>query len=280
MTTMHTAAATYVQISREELEAWMDSIGYRGKWKRDPKYAGVYLIELSPTVGVKLSSTIGSKDDAMGVGQASMQLALVSLVTGRVLNKKAQGQSHFKRTTGWAKTWAGGIDTMKKAYLASADFYDVIASIEDREKYKVEVLEEISSVPGWNTDPELSGFYRKVEKGGVLMPREWGVVREAKSRPAKQKEPQQDQQSSPTGESSAPLPTNDLQEKRLAALRELWVSARRSGDDWTMNFTQDVATKWVAQGRRLSGPQLRIITEKLDKYRVTTPDGRASDLFR
>lgn len=273
MMTMHTAAATYVQISREELEAWLDSIGYRGKWKRDPKYAGVYLIELSPTVGVKLSSTIGSKDDAMGVGQASMQLALVSLVTGRVLNKKAQGQSHFKRTTGWAKTWAGGIDTMKKAYLASADFYDAISVIADREKYQRDLIDRISAIPGWNTDSELAGYYRKVEKGGVLMPRELAVVEEAMKRPAKTVDPQK---IAPVGVGSR----DELQERRMAALRELWVRARRIGDDWTMNFAEDIAKKWVAQGRGLSGPQLRIVTEKLDKYRVDSGNERASDLFR
>jgi hypothetical protein len=169
---------------------------------------------------------------------------------------------------------------MKKAYLASADFYDVIAAIEDREKYKAEVLQEISSVPGWNSDSELAGFYRKVEKGGVLMPREWNVVREAKARPAKKSDPQHQAPSQSHGDMAAPPPLVDLQEKRLGALRELWVRARRAGDDWTMNFTQDIATKWVSQGRRLSGPQIRIITEKLDQYRVGTPSDRASDLFR
>jgi hypothetical protein len=275
MMTTHTAAATYVQISREELEGWLDTIGYRGKWKRDPKYAGVYLIELAPTVGVKLSSTIGSKDDAMGVGQASMQLALVSLMTGKVLNKKAQGQSHFKRTTGWAKTWAGGIDTMKKAYLASADFYDVISTIADRDKYQRDLLEKISLIPGWNSDAELAGYYRKIEKGGILMPRELGVIEEAAKRPAKTVDPQR-----PTPVNAPNVPTDNLQEQRVAALRELWVRARRAGDDWTMNFAEDIAKRWVGEGRRLSGPQIRIITEKLDKYRVGTPSDRASDLFR
>lgn len=272
METTRTAAATYVQISREELEGWLDSIGYRGKWSRDAKYAGVYLIELSPTVGVKLSSTIGSKNDAMGAGQASMQLSLVSLVTGKVLNKKAQGQSHFKRTTGWAKTWASGIDTMKKAYLASADFYDALSVIEDRERYRRDLIDKISAIPGWNSDAELAGYYRKLEKGGVLMPRELDAIEEAENRPAKTNDPQ----------SQAPVnaPADNLKERRMSALRELWVRARRTEDDWTMKFAEDIAKRWVGEGRRLSGPQIRILTEKLDKYRVGTSNDRASDLFR
>ena len=271
MNTIHTAAATYVQISRDDLEAWLNSIGYQGKWKRDPRYAGTYLIEFSPTVGVKLSSTIGSKDDAMGRGKASMQLALVSLITGKVLNKKAQGQDHFKRTTGWAKTWAGGIETMKKAYLSSADFYDAISVIEDRDKYRSDLLEEISTIAGWSNDAELAGFYRKVEKGGVLMPREQMVIAEAKSRPAKTPDPQK-VQVTPSGD--------DATEAKVDALRKLWVMSRRSGDEWTMKFAEDIATKFVSQGRNLSAPQIRVVVEKLKKYRVPDVSGNpAFELF-
>jgi hypothetical protein len=271
MDTIHTAAATYVQISRDELEDWLNTIGYRGKWERDPRYAGTYLIELSPTVGVKLSSTIGSRDDAMGRGKASMQLALVSLVTGKVLNKKAQGQSHFKRTTGWKKTWATGIETMKKAYLASADFYDVISVIEDRDKYRSDLLEEISTIAGWSSDAELAGFYRKVEKGGVLMPREQKVIEEAKDRPAKIPDPQKEEVT-PSGD--------DATEAKIDALRKLWVASRRSNDDWTMRFAEDIATKFVSQGRNLSAPQIRVVVEKLKKYRVPDMNGDpAFELF-
>ena len=275
-----TAAATYVQISRDELEGWLDAIGYRGKWKRDPRFAGVYLIALADNVAVKLSSTIGSSDDAMGRGKASMQLSLVSTATGRVVNKKAQGQDHFKRTTGWKKTWEAGIDTMRKAYLSSSDFYDAIALIEDRDKYQADLLAIIEAVPGWGSDAELVGYHRKLDRGGVLMLRELKYVRDAKDRPA-QPEPVRPEPVRPEPVEQRPsrgVPDN--QEERLAALRELWKRANQRGDMWTMDFTKSIAQGFVAKGRKLSGPQLRIVVDKLNQYRVQGSNGSpASELF-
>ena len=80
-------AGTYVQIDRDELERWLDSLpNLVGRAERVPNRAGVYILPLSEFVGVKLMSTIGSSDDAMGRGMAPMQLALVFLVTGQTLN--------------------------------------------------------------------------------------------------------------------------------------------------------------------------------------------------
>jgi len=291
--TRRTAAATFVQISREELEEWINDIGYRGHWERDPKYAGVYLLKLSPSVAVKLSSTIGSRDDAMGVGKASMQLALVSTVTGRVLNKKAQGQSHFKRTVGWKKTWAAGVETIKKAYLGASDFYDVIAVIADRDAYKTDMIKRIETVPGWDHDAEMVGLYRKIERGGVLMPREVEAIAEAKNRrPARGPDPQRiEQRQEPArtgpGRQTPEEDPNDtrqnpdeVRELRLDALRKLWVSARRANDAWTMQFAEDVAKKFVSVNRRLSGPQLRVIGEKMKSYAIPDLNGKpAHELF-
>lgn len=286
--TRRTAAATFVQISREELEEWINDIGYRGHWERDPKYAGVYLLKLSPSVAVKLSSTIGSRDDAMGVGKASMQLALVSTVTGRVLNKKAQGQSHFKRTVGWKKTWAAGVETIKKAYLGASDFYDVIAVIADRDAYKADMIKRIETIPGWDHDAEMIGLYRKIERGGVLMPREVDAIAEAKNRrPARGPDPQRIE---PNREQERPDPReepdnarqnlDEVRELRLDALRKLWRVARKSNDEWTMQFAEDIAKKYVSVNRRLTGPQLRIVGEKLKNYRIPDLNGDpAHELF-
>lgn len=278
------AGATFVQVSRDELEAWLDAIGFHGKWERDQRYQGVYLLKLAPSVAVKLSSTIGSKDDAMGVGKASMQLALVSTVTGRTLNKKAQGQSHFKRTVGWKKTWAAGVDTMKKAYLASSDFYDAIAEIADRDAYKDDLLIGIEKIPGWENDRELLSFYRKVERGGVLMPRELAAVKEAMARPLpKTPDPQRIEPGPAKAEGGFtydPASIEITKELRIDALRKLWVLAKRGDDAWTMQFAQDIAQKYVAQGRRLSGPQLHIVSEKLKSYRIIDSNGKpAQELF-
>lgn len=273
MTPMIHEAATYVQITRDELEDWLDSIGFRSKWERDSKYKGVYLLKLSPTVAIKLSSTIGAEGAGMDVGKASMQLRLVSTATGHVLNKKAQGKSHFKRTSGWKKTWQQGIETMKRAYLASSDFYDAISVIKDRDAYQRDMMDLIKSVPGWDTDNELANLHRKVERGGVLMPREVDFVEKAKSRPAKMPDPQGLRD---TGEDvdERKLEQRQRQEAQVDALRKLWVVARRANDEWTMQFTQDMAQKYVQAGRAMSGPQIRVIVEKLKKYGIVALDGQ------
>lgn len=275
------AGSTYVQISREELEEWLNSIGFHGKWERDSRYAGIYLLKIGPAVAVKLSSTIGGADDAKERGKASMQLSLVSSVTGRVLNKKAQGQDHFKRTLNWKKTWAAGIDTMKKAYLSSADFYEAIAVIADREAYKIDHLKEIEGIPGWDNDSDLIRLYRKLENNGVLMGHELDLISDAKKRPVQPTpDPQRVRSTGAPGEGQTFESPDQRKESRLSALRKLYAIARRNNDEWTMNFAEDIAKKWVMQGRALTGPQLRIVSEKMSQYRI--PDDRggpAHNLF-
>ena len=275
----HTAG-TYVQVSREDLEAWLNEIGYQGKWSRDSRYAGVYLILVGPNVAVKLSSTIGSTDDAMGRGQASMQLSLVSSVTNKVLNKKAQGQSHFKRTTGWKKTWEAGIDTMKKAYLSSSDFYDAIAVITDRDEYRLENMARIEGVDNWDKDQDLVRIYRKVDTGGVLVSRDYQDMeraeKKAKDLLVERKNLEKSQREAP------PVPAPPVQkteDPRVVALRTLWVQAKRSGDEWTKGFIESIG-KQVQAGRNLSGPQISNVAKKLDLYKIQTQDGKpASTLF-
>jgi len=281
MTTVTAAGGTFVMISREELEEWLNSIGFAGNWDRDTRYQGIYLLKLSPTVAVKLSSTIGSKDDVMGKGRAAMQLSLVSTVTGRTLNKKAQGQDHFKRTSGWKKTWATGIDTMKKAYLSSADFYDAISVIPDRDAYRTDLLQRIEAIPGWDNDGELISISRKVDRGGVLMKGELQAIEDAEKRPKpKAPDPQRIEPGNAPGEGVTYRSPEVMKDLRLDALRKLWVMAKRSNDEWTMNFAQDMATKWIDPGRRLSGPQLRVIGDKLHQYRIPDKNGEpAFNLF-
>jgi hypothetical protein len=128
-------ATTYVQISRRDLEQWLNTMPrFRGNWWLDKQTAGIYYLPLSDNVAIKLSSTVGSEHDAMKKGRASMQLRLVSLVTGRVLNKKAQGQKGYHRTTNWQTNWKKGIDGFVAVYTKSADFYERIALPEDQQQ--------------------------------------------------------------------------------------------------------------------------------------------------
>ena len=266
---MEHIAGTYIQISREDLESWLNDSGYMGQWERDRKFAGIYVIKLSPSVAVKLSSTIGSEDDAMGRGQASMQLSLVSLVTGRVLNKKAQGQSHFKRTLGWKKTWKDGIETMRNAYMASADFYDTISLIEDREKYKTDLLKMIELAPGWGSSRILVNIHRRVEQGGVLVTRDMDDMKEEIA----------SLELADYEKKNPPLkPVVDDNEIKATAARALFVAARHEGDSWTVDFITSVG-KRIVNRQPLSAPQVKILKDKLTRYGIQDSNGKPASLL-
>lgn len=253
------AAATYVQISRDELEKWLDKLPLQGKWKVKKGYAGIYLLPLSDTVGVKLSSTIGSKDDAMGRGRASMQLALVSLVTGHVLNKKAQGQSHFKRTTNWKDTWRKGFDRIKQAYLKAQGFYDAIAVIEDREKYKKDLLKVIETVPGWESHRILADFHVRLEKGGILTAKQVGLLKSEVARSIKESPVPSVTPDEPTG--------SPIDDSLLERVRNLWRVAQRTQNNWLMSFAQSIGEQ-IKAGRRLTPRQEEVLDQNLRKYRL------------
>jgi hypothetical protein len=247
-------ASTYVQISRDDLEQWLDTLHLHSKWHLVPNKAGIYLLPLSDTVGVKLSSTIGSRDDAMGRGQASMQLALISLITGQVLNKKAQGQNHFARTTNWKLNWKVGIERMRETYLKSQGFYDALAEIEDREQYKIDILKRIESNPEWRNNQILADFHDRALKGGVLTGKQIELMERLtplKPTPAPvsvQVEPQRD-------------------EELYQRSRKLFQEATRSHDTWLEGFLRSVGPK-LRDGIALSPRQLEVLDQNLGKYKV------------
>jgi len=252
---------TYVQISRDELEQWISGLPLKGKWQVKPGYAGVYLLPLGQNVGVKLSSTIGSKDDAMGRGRASMQLALVSLVTNQVLNKKAQGQKHFKRTTNWKTTWRKGFDRLKQAYLKAQGFYDAIAVIEDREKYKNDLLREIETAPAWAGHKTLADFHVRLEKGGVLTAKQVGLLRAEVSKAVKNSPVPAVTPAEPSG--------SPIDDSLVARLRELWKVAQRSGDSWLMDFARNIGEK-VKAGESLTPRQEAVMEKNLKRHRLAS----------
>lgn len=246
-------AGTYVQISREEIEAWLDGLKWR--WSRVAGKAGIYLIHLSDNVAVKLSSTIGTRDDAMGKGRASMGLSLVSRVTDNLLNRRAKDRKHFKRTTNWRKTWVDGIAHWEGVYTKAKTFYDTIASIVDRDKYKADLISKIESRSDWASDSILADFHDKLSRDGVLMPKQVALLeRLAKG-----------------GGTSAPAAPveDDLTEQRLEDLRAIFRAARRQGDQWTMDFAQSVADQ-IKRGRDPSPKQRDIIRDKMQRYRLAS----------
>lgn len=124
----------YVEITREDLESWLRS-NFGSGWNRDQRTAGVYLIHLSDSVAVKLTSSIGRNDRNKGLGKASMKLSLVSRLINRPpLNAKARDRKSFMRTKGWKKTWLAGVRHWQGVYEKSADFYDSIGRGEEPNK--------------------------------------------------------------------------------------------------------------------------------------------------
>jgi len=256
-----TAADSYVEITRDELESWLDTLPLKGKWQLKTGRVSVYLLPLSSTVAVSLSSTVAFGEKAMGRGKASMNLALVSLVTGRTINRKAMGQAYFKRTTNWRVTWRKGFDRMEAAYKKSQGFYDALAAIEDRDKYKADILSRIEAFPGWEADNVLSDFYARVQRGGILTSRQLGLLDRTLA---------QDAADSPVTPAVAP-PTVD--DQLLQRVRELWKAARRSGDDWLMDFAKSIGQR-LKDGRDLSPKQQAALDRNLSRYRVGSTELR------
>jgi hypothetical protein len=237
--------STYVQITREEFEDWLNSLKF--DWQRKSGKAGVYQVLITDDIAVEISSSISQRDEAMSRARAAIHMKMISLVTGQTLNKKAQGQSHFKRTTGWRDSLKKGVDRIHSAYTKAQSFYDAIAKIEDRDQYKKDALEKIESFAGWEQNRILSDFHKRVERGGVLTEKQQAILDKFK--------PKQDEQSP------------DADEEFLNKLRRLYVSARKANDEWLMNFTESVGKQYKRTGR-LSDKQMKVVEKAMTKYRI------------
>ncbi len=245
---MKRSAGTYVQITREDLEYWLDA--FFPPWKRVAGKTGIYHLYVGTNVAVKLSSTIGSKDEVMGRGLAGMQLALISTVTGQTLNKKAQGQSHFARTTNWSPNWRKGVEKMKEAYLKSKGFYDALALIEDRDKYQQDLLQRIEAIPGWQSQNIFMDFHRKVQEGGILSTAQVEVIVKAEKAPA-------------------PKPAASADDEALLAkMRDLYRAAQKDGNRWLVEFLTSVGQQ-VKSGRRLSEKQQQVLSKSFNQYGIS-----------
>jgi hypothetical protein len=209
----------YVQINRAELEEWLkDAFG--SHWSRDQSKAGIYFIELSDRVAVKLSSTQKGSDSAVSIGRASMKLSLVSLADGSLLNAKAKDRKHFKRTINWKDTWKKGVDHWVGVYNKNPSFYEKIA---DRKEYKKEWLGMIDSIPMGGSDQKLIGYRDQLEGGGVLWDNQEDYIFDLHQR---------SQRRQPNPQLTQPLPV-DL-------LRKMWVEARRQQDSQGMESLKDL----------------------------------------
>jgi hypothetical protein len=162
----------YVEITREDFEKWLDaskSALSAKKWEKLPHRVGGYLIHLNDLVGIHVATSLHSGDRVMDVGDGSMKLRLVSLVHGRVLNKKATGKQYFQRTKNWQKTLLKGCQDLKRAYDQSKDFYDQIAVIEDQKAYIADKMKRIEAHE-WllNKNEFVRSLYTRLQGGGIL----------------------------------------------------------------------------------------------------------------
>ena len=272
-------AATYVEISRADLEAWLDSLGT--PWVRDSNRAGIYFIPLGPNVAIKVSSTIGSTDKGVGVGEGSMQLSLNSTVSGRTVNKKAQGQKGFNRTTNWRDNWRKGVETMREEYAKMPEFYERIASVADRDKYRAEVTARIAAIPGWHGDERLARMHKRVGEGNVLTERELDHVTQmerragvAASATAPRLPPPPPQRPTAPVAPAAPGPVRavapdayDPRDGRPVALREAYAIAKQVGKPDAMAFSRLLATQ-IADGVPTTEAQLRMVRAMLKDFGV------------
>lgn len=158
-------AATYVPITRDEFEAWLTEVWGAGNWNLRAGSAGVYRLKLGRKVSIQVSSSIGSADTNMSVGEGAIHVAMVGRVTGRTLNKKAVGKSRINRTKGWKGNLLAAVKAVEAEYNLRPNFYDAIA---DPEAYRSETLERIESVPGGAQSDFWRSLHDWVSSGKVL----------------------------------------------------------------------------------------------------------------
>jgi hypothetical protein len=251
------AGATYVQLTREEFEEWLDSTPYRGKWTLKSGTVGVYSLELSKNVGIEVSSSISGREEVMDRARASIQCRLVSLVTGQTLNKKAQGQSHVKRTSGWRQSLKKVIQRIEDAYFKSEGFYERIAVIEDRKAYQRDWLDRIESQEDWASDSAVKDFHDRIEKGAILSERQEEYLSSLLEKVEEEVEERIEQEEE----------TAQYNEDFLEALRNLYRAARKARDNWLMEFVESVGKQYKTRGS-LSDKQMAVLERNAEKYRV------------
>lgn len=262
--------ATYVQITRAEWEEWLDTLPF--KWKLKDGSVGLYHLMLSDNVAIEVRSTVSSREEVMDRAQASIQMRMISLVTGQVLNKKAQEQSRFHRTKNWRNTLAQALQRFKQVYEQSQSFYEAIARIADRDAYREEWIRKIEGVPGWETNRFLQDIHDRLAKRNILTEKQEAAVDRAVANAPSARQtpsgppPRQMGPAQPAHPGRFRVPTHwrdvipeppqdeadeahygPALQRTLQVVRALWVVVRNAGDDSDLKLVERV-------GRELARP--------------------------
>ena len=237
-------ATTFVQFTRDEFESWLTSVGH--KWKVKPGTAGIYVIPLSDTVAVEVSSSMTGRGDVVDYAGASMGARLVSLVTGFTLNKVAQGQNHVKRTINWRDNLGKVIDRLIDAYRKSSAFYDALAAIRDRALYKRDNIAKIEKVPNWSQNDFLKSLHERLTADGILTQKQLDALDRATSRPA-------------------PAPQEAPNPNLLGQVRALYAIGLDRKDHSIMDFAKTVG-QLMKEGKPGTGQQRAALNHLLGQY--------------
>jgi len=233
--------ASYVQITREELEDWLRAEAPQAIRSED--HTGVYIIPVSSNVAVYLSTSIGSEDKAVAKGRGACHMKLVSRITDRTLNRKGLQQTRYNRTSGWRKNWMEGMARMVAVYTEHREFYERLA-LETQEQYAARNIAEIDRM---GSSPFLLSLKEQLQKGRWLTTKQEAALAKGKPREVRS--------------------GIKLREQDLEVLRKLWVQARDANDEWTKKFVGNVGQRGKA-GEPLSRLQLEKLNDKLTEYRI------------
>jgi hypothetical protein len=166
-------AATYVQISREEFEDYLTSTIVpilRKSWSRKGTTAGVYVFPLSDFASLEISSSIGTRDEAMGVGNAAIHVRLKSADGRLTLNGKGEqdSKSRVNRTSGWRDSLTKLVRQYVSTYQKSPRFYDTISKYGKFDNYLEHWKDQIRGVNGWENSEFLGNLMGQLSSKKML----------------------------------------------------------------------------------------------------------------
>lgn len=286
---IHTAAARYVEITRSQFWQWLESLGLI--WEAVDKTSGIFLLHLSDNVGIKLSTSLTWDGTVMGVGNASMKMAMVSRVDGKVLNRKATGRSYIQRTKNWRSNLEDGIKNLRAAYTKSRNYYEKMAVVNPREYNQkwtsaTEQALLVADLDSRDRNKLLDCLGRlKRNKRSLLWDSEESMIEQviqgqSEPEPAPAKDPsrgsgpasvstlrekfREDEEYERPQTWTDPAPNPDTPSD-LDTLRRLWVVVSREGDDRAANFIRSVGEFFKRRGF-ISPRQMEAINRIMHQY--------------